>query len=342
MTSQFLKLSLLDQGEIINALAPKIGLTPQVVEKDIWVCWVLDKLFTMPGALPMAFKGGTSLSKVFNAIQRFSEDCDVTISYLGFNNDFNPFADNISKTALKKFTEKLRNQLRDYVFSLIEPYFKKLLTNQFGNSAQINISEDGEKIWLSYPASTENTHPYVSSHVLIEFGAKNSIEPNNQHTIRPIICDFLPDLDFPQATIDVLSPLRTFWEKATLIHAECHRSQFREDANRLSRHWYDLAILSEHPIGQEALVNHNLLIDVVKYKKIFFSASHAHYDLCLQGKLKLFPDKKQIINSLQNDYNKMIQAGMFSQPPLPFERMILSLEKVQNNINKIMYDNYPV
>lgn len=127
MADQFLTLSLSNQGEIINALAPKIGLAPQVIEKDIWVCWVLDKLFTMPDALPMVFKGGTSLSKVFNAIQRFSEDCDVTISYLGFNNDFNPFSENVSKTALKKFTEKLRDQLRDYVFFIIGPYFKKLL-----------------------------------------------------------------------------------------------------------------------------------------------------------------------------------------------------------------------
>ena len=92
MAEQFFKLSATDQNEIIYSLSPQIGLTPQVIEKDIWVCWVLDKLFSMPNALPMAFKGGTSLSKVFNAIQRFSEDCDVTISYLRFNNDFDPFA----------------------------------------------------------------------------------------------------------------------------------------------------------------------------------------------------------------------------------------------------------
>lgn len=271
MAEQFFNLLATEQNEIINSLSPQIGLTPQVIEKDIWVCWVLGKLFSMPNALPMAFKGGTSLSKVFNAIQRFSEDCDVTISYLGFNNDFDPFADNISKTALKKFTEKLRQQLCDYVHSIILPYFKKSLTAEFGNQAQIKASEDGERVWISYPAHTENFIKYISSHVLLEFGARNSIEPHSQHRIYPEISNFLTNIEFSQASVNVLSPARTFWEKATLIHAECHRGEFKESANRLSRHWYDLAILSQHPIGQAALTDYPLLQDVIKYKKSFYS-----------------------------------------------------------------------
>ena len=121
MPEAFVQLPLDEQANILQTCAGKLGRRPEHLEKDVWICWVLQALFTMPGRLPMAFKGGTSLSKVFNAIQRFSEDCDVTISYLGFNNDFHPFLDNISKTALKKFTEKLRDQLRDYIFSVIEP-----------------------------------------------------------------------------------------------------------------------------------------------------------------------------------------------------------------------------
>ena len=333
MVEQFFKLSTIDQKEIINSLSPQIGLTPQVIEKDIWVCWVLDKLFSMPNALPMAFKGGTSLSKVFNALQRFSEDCDVTISHLGFNNDFDPFVENISKTALKKFTEKLRSQLQDYVYSFILPYFKKSLVDQFGNSAQIKASENGEQVWIIYPSSTENYASYIKSHVLLEFGARNSIEPNNQHTIQPIISDFLKNIEFPKASVNVLSPLRTFWEKATLIHAECHRSEFKESANRLSRHWHDLAVLSQHSIGQAAIENIDLLMDVIKYKKIFFSTNYAQYDLCLQGKFKFFPDKSHIM-SLHSDYNQMIQAGMFSQTPLSFEQIVTLLKKLQESINE--------
>ncbi len=333
MAENFFQLSTTEQNEIINSLSPQIGLTPQVIEKDIWVCWVLDKLFSMPNALPMVFKGGTSLSKIFNAIQRFSEDCDITIDYLGFNTNFDPFADNMSKTALKKFTEKLRNQLRDYVYSTILPYFRILLANQFGDFAQIKVSEDGEQVWITYPTTTENFATYINSHVLLEFGARNSIEPNNKHTIQPIISNFLRNIEFPHASVNVLSPLRTFWEKATLIHAECHRGEFRESANRLSRHWYDLAVLSQHPIGQSALTNYKLLQDVVKYKKIFYSASHAQYELCLQGEFKFFPDKANII-SLHSDYNQMIQAGMFSQQPLSFERVITLLERLQKNINE--------
>lgn len=335
MPEQFFSLSFVEQNEVINSLFPQIGLTPQIIEKDIWICWVLDKLFSMPNALPMAFKGGTSLSKVFNAIQRFSEDCDITISYLGFNNNFDPFAENISKTALKKFTEKLRSQLRDYVHSIILPYLKASLIAEFGNSAQIKVSEDGEQVWIIYPTITEKFVTYISSHVLLEFGARNSIEPHSQHTIYPAISNFLKNIEFPQASVNVLSPLRTFWEKATLIHAECHKGEFRESANRLSRHWHDLAVLSQHSIGQAALTDYKLLQDVIKYKKIFYSAGYAQYDLCLQGKFKFFPDRAHIMG-LRSDYNQMIQAGMFSQQSLPFEQIIILLKKLQENINENM------
>ena len=106
--------------------------------------------------------------------------------------------ENISKTALKKFTEKLRSQLQEYVYSFILPYFKKSLAEQFGNSAQIKASENGEQVWITYPGSTENYASYIKSHVLLEFGARNSIEPNNQHTIQPIISDSLKNIEFPQ------------------------------------------------------------------------------------------------------------------------------------------------
>ncbi len=279
----------------------------------------------------MAFKGGTSLSKVFNAIHRFSEDCDVTISYLGFNNNFDPFSENISKNALKKFTEKLRKQLSEYVKTTIAPYFNKQLSNQFENTFQVTVSENGEQVYISYPTIIEDSIQYIRDHILIEFGARNSIDPNNEHTINTYASTVVTDLKFPKATLNVLSPERTFWEKATLIHSECHRSEFRESANRLSRHWSDLAMLSQNKIGRIALSNRDLLADVVKHKKTFYLASHSNYDLCLQGKFRLLPDSNQL-KQLHLDYNQMIEAGMFSQKPLSFEEIINAVSTLEKNI----------
>lgn len=94
-----------------------------------------------------------------------------------------------------------------------------------------------------------------------------------------------------------------------------------------------MAVLSQHSIGQAAIENIDLLMDVIKYKKIFFSTNYAQYDLCLQGKFKFFPDKSHIM-SLHSDYNQMIQAGMFSQTPLSFEQIVTLLKKLQESINE--------
>jgi hypothetical protein len=102
MADTFLRLPLREQAEILNGLAPELGRAAVVLEKDVWVCWVLQQLFQMPGRLPMAFKGGTSLSKVFDAINRFSEDVDVTLDYRGFDSDIDPFDARTSRSQIRK------------------------------------------------------------------------------------------------------------------------------------------------------------------------------------------------------------------------------------------------
>ena len=100
MPESFLHLEAREQSQIYRALAPQLARSPAVLEKDVWVCWVQKTLFTMPGRLPMAFKGGTSLSKVFGAIARFSEDVDITLDYRGLDSSFDPFGADVSKTRL--------------------------------------------------------------------------------------------------------------------------------------------------------------------------------------------------------------------------------------------------
>lgn len=130
----------------------------------------------------------------------------------------------------------------------------------------------------------------------------------------------------------VLSPERTFWEKATLIHVECSRGQLKQNAERLSRHWYDLVMLSQHASGQAAVQNRGLLKDVVRHKKVFFKTGYANYDACLKSQLQLLP-QDETLDGLRADYEKMISAGMMYRTAPTFDEIVESIRQLQQDIN---------
>ncbi|MDB5970677.1 MAG: uncharacterized protein JWQ90_3127 [Hydrocarboniphaga sp.] len=333
MAEAFLRLPLAEQAEILNGLAPELGRAAVVLEKDVWVCWVLQHLFQMPGRLPMAFKGGTSLSKVFDAISRFSEDVDVTLDYRGFDTDIDPFDANTSKSQIKKLGESLKGFVRDHAHEVATPYFTEQLREQFDpQHARVEVSDNGEEFRIYYPSALDQAAGYVGNSVLIEFGGRNITEPNAEYQVRPYIADRLPSLDLPSATVTVLSPARTFWEKVTLIHVECHRPDLKADANRQSRHWYDLALLADHDIGRQALADRALLADVVKHKKVFFGAGYANYDACQTGGIRLLPDQR-LLDAVASDLRAMIDAGMFYGERPSFEKIIGRLRALEHEIN---------
>ncbi len=335
MPESFLHLSSIERSQVLRGLAAQLSRPPSILEKDVWVCWVLQTLFTMPNRLPMAFKGGTSLSKVFGAIARFSEDVDITLDYRGLDDAFDPFAKDVSKTRLKKFSEELKLFVRDHVHRVIAPHFHKKLAAEFStDSYKVTVSVDGEQLRVYYPTVFEAAGSYIGHSVLIEFGGRNITEPNEEHEVKPDIAKHLAALDFPHAQVKVLSPMRTFWEKATLIHVECQRGEFRANSERLSRHWYDLAMLASLAIGQNALRDRSLLADVVKHKKVFYNASYANYDACLEGRLRLLPNETAL-PALHEDFQMMIDAGMFIGSPLFFDTIIDHLRALEITINKM-------
>ncbi len=333
MAESFLHIDAEEQSRIYRALAPQLARSPQVLEKDVWVCWVLRELFTMPGRLPMAFKGGTSLSKVFGVIERFSEDVDITLDYRGLDSTFDPFADGVSRTRLKRFSDDLKDFVRDHVHRVVAPHLQQSLAVQFAaEKFRLEVSEDGEQLRLHYPTVLEAAGDYVGNSILIEFGGRNIAEPSEEHTVQPDIANQIAALEFPRASVSVLSPKRTFWEKATLIHVECQRKEFRATAERLSRHWYDLALLADHAQGQAASADRALLADVVRHKKTFFNASYANYEACLAWQFRLIPDEP-VLTALRDDFQRMINAGMFSSEPPAFDIIVARLHALQTQIN---------
>lgn len=315
-------------------MAERLRRTEVVLEKDVWVCWVLQALFTMPGRLPMAFKGGTSLSKVYRAIDRFSEDVDITIDFRSLDRSIDPFAKEISKTQVKRFAENLKKLVRQHIREVVVPHLEVRLRGEVtSDRSRVEIvGDDDQSARLHYPSALESGYGYVSNSVLIEFGGRNVTEPSEEHEVKPEIADELRDLAFPQAIVTVLSAKRTFWEKATLIHVACNQGYRPSRVDRYSRHWYDLDRLSRVELGKQALSDRDLLADVVRQKKAFFIERDANYDACLTRGLRLVPDPASA-EALRKDYDAMIDAGMFLGDPPPFDEILKRLGELERRIN---------
>lgn len=341
MPEVYLELSARDQKDILQTAAAELGKNASVLEKDIWVCWALEALFTQPKMHPMAFKGGTSLSKIFNIIDRFSEDVDITLDYKYFTDinyhkhpeKFDPLADSASNNQISKFSTRLKGYVKAYAIEAVIPHLNSELAKlPTADQTSVSIDESGEKIWLTYPSVIESSDTYLKSQVLIELGGRNVIDPNEIHTVTPYVAQLTHNVSYPTCNVVVLSPERTFWEKATLIHVECNRGTIKQNADRLSRHWYDLAMLAQHASGQTAINNRVLFEDVVRHKKIFFNSSYANYDDCLSGHLKLLPEGDQI-RGLQTDYEQMINAGMMNHEPPIFLEIVQTIQDLEAAIN---------
>ena len=330
MAEPFFSLSKNDQAGLIGMHAKVLKMQPFIVEKDIWVCWALDKLFRMPERLDMAFKGGTSLSKVYNAIDRFSEDIDVTIDYRGF---VKPTTGKETRSELSRLTETLKAELPKYANAIIKPYFESELAKEFhGKEWKVDLESNGERLFIHYPSAIESSG-YMESNVLLEFGARNVAEPLETHTVKTYIAEQAKDISFPEAKVAVLALSRTYWEKATLAHVEYHRTEQRTSANRWSRHWYDLNQLSGDLDQICAEKSRDILNQVVKHKKDFFHHSFANYDDCIGGGLRLVP-KADFQKLLAEDFESMIKAGMFYKEPPKFDVILERLQKVEDAINE--------
>ncbi len=334
MGEAFLSLHARERADILRTVAARSGRAAIILEKDIWVCWVLQALFSMPDPHPMAFKGGTSLSKVYRIIDRFSEDVDVTLDYRAFNDGFDPFAEGASRNQIRLFSERLKDRVAMYMRDVVAPALGSAADALAADGQHdVRIGDDGETIRFAYPSAVEDPNGYVRSEVLLEFGGRNVIDPNEQHTISPDMADLTRDLDYPAAAVTVLSPARTFWEKATLVHVECHRRRLADHPQRLSRHWFDLTRLAAHDIGRAALADRELLEDVVRHKRVFFHAGYANYDHCLDGRLRLVPDDDQL-PGLQADYDAMRAAAIVADDAPEFDALVEEIRILEANANR--------
>lgn len=337
------RLSPRDRADLFLTAAAQAGLAPRIVEKDFWVCWTLRRLFTLhdPKA-GLLFKGGTSLSKVYNAIKRFSEDVDLSFNRtdLGYPDTDELIA--MSRKQRDATLEALSARCRDLVtgeyLDRVRTDFAAALAGTASNweLTAADADDSGQTLLFRYARAMEpersNASAYVIDAVRLEFGARSDHWPAEDKTVTPYAAEQLPG-QFRDATVNVrvLAAERTFWEKATILHMWHHAPADKPFRDRQSRHYYDLAMLVDQDIGIKALANQALLLDVAKHKSVFFQSGWANYDTARPGTLRLLP-KADRIEALKKDYALMRQEMLFDSPPT-FEEVIATLSRAEQRIN---------
>ena len=295
-----------------------------LLEKDIWVVATLGALFDAPFSRHLTFKGGTSLSKVWRAIRRFSEDLDVTYDIRAFAPDLvSGTGDEAlppTRSQEKRWTRAIRTRLTEWVRDRARPVVEAGLART-GFIAEFRA--DGDRLHIAYEPLLGETG-LVRPEVTVEFGARSTGEP---HTVHPVVCDaaaHLPGLAFPAANPAVMLAERTFWEKATAIHVFCR--QQRRRGERMSRHWHDLASLDEAAIAAHALADRSLALSVARHKSMFFpendaGGSRIDYEAAVSGDLQLVP-AGAARTALADDYARMLTGGMLLDDTEPFDALM--------------------
>lgn len=332
MTEPFLSLSRADQIEALGVAATRSGRPAHLLEKDIWVVWAVNGLFSSRFGNHLIFKGGTSLSKAYTIIKRFSEDVDITYDVRELLPEFagdNPIPRSNSQAA--KWSHRIKERLPAWVRADILPIIRACAAE---TSVDATITADGDKIFIAYDPLATGTG-YVAPRVTIEFGARSTGEPTE---IRPICCDaapLLPDLEFPTARPKVMLPKRTFWEKATAAHAYCASGDV---GDRHSRHWYDLVRLDEAGYASEALADRALANEIAEFKSRFFrgkdrTGNQIDYGAAVSGKLQLVPDAA-VMKPLEADYKKMTDEGILLGNAVPFADLMKKCADLQKQANE--------
>jgi len=325
-----------DRAELFQNTAAQINLEGALVEKDFWVCWTLGHLFDMERVRDMLmFKGGTALSKVFNLIDRFSEDIDLAIDYepLGFGGDRDPRGD-MSRTRREKLLDEMMASCRTYIAGPFLEALRERCNAVLGESDDWSValsSSDPNTVEFVYPLAGLKQVTYVRPRILLELGTHAELIPSDRYTITSFAAEQFPRLfEQPSASVNAIKAKRTFWEKATILHAEHHRPPEKPLPGNHARHYYDMAMLARSPMCDDAVGDLDLLRRVVDHKTKFYYSGWTRYDLAVPGTLALVPPQARI-PELRRDYDAMT-VMMFGDPP-PLEDILDELATLEARIN---------
>ena len=316
---------------IFNQLAAKLKIHPASIEKDWWVVRTLEIIQTMDVSKFIVFKGGTSLSKAWNIIERFSEDVDLALdrSFLGYEE---------CKTV--KQVKKLRSSTRNYIYKDFIPGLQNAFIKAGYSDVEVKLNEEEGKnlepvqISILYKSCTTNS-AYTNPYVKIEIGSRSLREPSTNKEFSSLVGEHFPDRPFADSQIIVscANPERTLLEKLFLLHEEFSKPEDKIKVDRLSRHLYDVEMLTRKGFLEIAIKEKELYNEIINHRQIYTKISEIDYNFHQPKALNPLPPKA-IMNSWKKDYLKM-QEEMIHGDSLSFNELIERIAEIKNRINAL-------
>ena len=336
-----------ERRDLFVGAADRLRTNEQNIEKDFWVCWTLDALFNELeiGGPRLLFKGGTSLSKGYGLIERFSEDIDITV-----------FREDIGQPAtfeeLENLSGKKRNARLEDIKAACQTYIQgpmlerlNALLRQTLQAAKINpnrarvepdpADSDGQSLLLWYPTTTAGGNEYIRRAIKIESGAKSALDPHAPVVIKPYIAYDLPNLDLAVGNVTTVDPSRTFWDKIAILHGLRRwwdrRGELKGGGQRVSRHYYDVYRLLASEIGTKASANMDMAEDCVRHARMFFNRPDLDLTSAIPGSFALTPHDR-MLTDLRRDYQAM--SGMvFGQIPI-LDEVVAAIAELEQRLNR--------
>jgi predicted nucleotidyltransferase component of viral defense system len=337
----FLEMSPGDRRLACTQAEERMGLQAASIEKDLWVCWTLRELASLPDlGTHLTFKGGTSLSKAWRLIERFSEDIDLVVDRepLGLAGDASP-EHAPSSSQRKRRIKELMDRCRRWVQKLLEPALAERIALRVGPMGPSSLevdpdAQDGQCLLFSYPGVFRETEAgYVRPVVKIELGARSDDWPAEPRRLVPYLAEALPeiapDAGFPFRT---LTAERTFWEKAMLLHEETFRPADKPRRLRMARHYYDVWCLISRGIAERAAAEKALFDRVAEHRHVYFALSWVDYATLRPGSLRLLPAEAHLA-SWRQDYQAMAGTMFFGQVP-SFESVLQVVGDFERRFNE--------
>jgi len=335
--NDFISLPQVDREYLIRSTAERIGNIPPItIEKDYWVVWILEKLFSFDYADHLYFRGGTSLSKVYSVIDRFSEDIDLSIDRTFFNFDDNEITACSNVSQMDKLVRDLNKKNKDFLQGRVLNDLRVIITHSLSNDIwNLEYERDGRQYWLvftypqSLPDKSYSEDGYIKPNVKIEIYNNQDNDPWQQEEIIPYISKHFPDAVTPvDCSIRVVSLRRTFWEKVALVHSYIERGKFSGD--RFSRHLYDLYCIARSSQLDEIVKDISLLEKIIDHREVFYRQPSANYQKILNGELNLIPTG-DLLDSTKADYSRMDEMIYEESPELA--DVIKMLNIIQQRVN---------
>jgi hypothetical protein len=336
-----------ERRDLFVGAADRLRTNEQNIEKDFWVCWTLDALFNEleAGGARLLFKGGTSLSKGYGLIERFSEDIDITV-----------FREDIGQPAtveeLEALSGKKRNARLDAIKAACQEYIQgpmlerlSALLRQTLESANLNPNRarvgidpddpDRQSLLLWYPTAIAEGNAYIRRAIKIESGAKSALDPHAPVVVTPYIADNLPNLDLAVGNVTTVDASRTFWDKVVILHGlrrwGDRRGELKGGGQRVSRHYYDVYRLLVSKSGQKASGNMEMAEDCVRHARMFFSRPDFDLASAVPGSFVLTPHDGMLAD-LRRDYEAM--SGMVFGTIPNMDEVVSQIAELEHSLNR--------